>query len=323
MKRDTSPGKHSSAESPAPLRTRISDVAGSASQRRRASRSLWAACEALLSADDPRALGEALDALSRAFDCDGVALHSVGSSGDLEPWCARGAWQSEPGDLRACLSMPLERAGERVGVLDLQARAGQRWSPTQLGLIRTAAGALGAALGARVELQRLRCLPGRDVITGLPDARALRARLDEELGRTRRHGPPLGLVIVDLDRFAALNARYGRSTGDAVLAETALVLRLALRESDVLARLGTDRFGVLLPEADLGPARRCGERLRRAIEEHRFGRVGRISASFGVAASPSCGLEPLELLDNADRALSVAKKSGRRRVVSAAAGRAH
>jgi diguanylate cyclase (GGDEF)-like protein len=256
--------------------------------------------------------------LALAFECDGVSLHAVGPDGDLQPWCARGAWRARPGDLRACLSVPLERAGERVGLLDLRARAGHGWNPGQLSLIRTAAGALGAALGARVELQRLRDQPGRDPTTGLPDARAFHARLDSELGRTRRHGQPLGLVVVDLDRFAALNARYGRSAGDAVLAETALVLRLAIRESDVLARLGADRFAVLLPEADLAPARRCGERIRRAIEEHRFARVGRVSASLGVASSPRCGLEPLELFDGADRALSVAKKSGRRRVVSAA-----
>jgi diguanylate cyclase (GGDEF)-like protein len=292
-------------------------------ERRRASRSLWAACEALLSAHEPRALNRALDELRRAFDCEAAALYALGPSGALEPWSARGAWSARPGDLRACLAVPLLRRGERVGRLDLRLPPGRAWSPSQLGLIRTAAGALGAALGARLELQRLRHEPGRDPVTGLPDARGFHARLKAELERARRHGLPLGLVMLDLDRFASLNARHGREAGDRALMEVALVLRLALRESDLLARLGADRFGILLPEADAVPARRCAERLRGALESHRFARVGRITASLGVSTSPRAGLDPLEVLEEAERALTLAKKSGRRRVAASEARHVH
>jgi len=282
--------------------------------RRRASRSLWAACEALLSAAEPRALARALDRLSEAFDCDGVALHVLGPDGTLEPWCARGAWRTAAGDLRGCLSVPLCRGEERIGTLDLLGRPGRSLHAAQMSLIRTAAGALGAALGARLELQRLRSQPGRDPLTGLPDARAFHAQLEHEMSRARRHGAPLGLAFVDLDHFGPLNQRYGREIGDAVLAETALVLRLVLRESDLIARMGGDQFGVLLPETDLGPARRCGERLRHALEEHRFARVGHVTASIGVTASPRGGVEGIELVASGDQALALAKKSGGRRV---------
>ncbi|MGH7731296.1 MAG: GGDEF domain-containing protein, partial [Candidatus Eiseniibacteriota bacterium] len=286
------------------------------SSRRRASRSLWSACEALLSAAEPRSLARALDRMSRAFDCDGVALHVMGAAGELEPWCARGTWRTSAGDLRSCLSVPLRRGNERVGTLELLGRAREPFQPSQMSLVRTAAGALGAALGARFELQRLRTMPGRDPLTGLPDGKAFQGLLESEMSRARRHGVPLGLAMVDLDRFGALNARYGRSAGDGVLAEAALVLRLALRESDVLARLGGDQFGVLLPETDLAPTQRCGERLRHALEEHRFARVGRISASIGVTASPRGGVQGVELLASGDQALVLAKKSGRRRVAA-------
>src|SRR5262249_32956968 len=154
--------------------------------------------EALLAAPEPRALNRALDQLREAFECDGVALHGLGPSGELEPWCARGAWRTIPGDLRDCMSVPLFRNAERVGTLDLQGRAGQRWRPGQLALIRTAAGALGAALGARLELERLRRQPGRDPVTGLPDGPAFHSRLTEELARARRHGLPLAIVLLDL-----------------------------------------------------------------------------------------------------------------------------
>jgi diguanylate cyclase (GGDEF)-like protein len=292
-------------------------------ERRRASRSLWSACEALLAAPEPRALNRALDQLREAFDCDGVALYGLGASGELEPWNARGAWRTVPGDLRDCMSVPLFRNTERVGTLDLQARAGQRWRPGQLALIRTAAGALGAALGARLELERLRRQPGRDSVTGLPDAAAFHARLGEELARARRHGLPLAVVLLDLDHFGALNARYGRGVGDDTLAETALMLKLQLRDTDLVARLGADTFGVLLPETGAGPAARCASRVRRALEEHAFARVGHLSASAGVAAGPRDGVEAVALLDEADRSLAVAKKSGRRRTVVAAPTHVH
>lgn len=283
-------------------------------QRRRASRSLWAACEALLVASQPRSLGLALDELVKAFGCEAVALHTLDEHGELEPWCARGRWRGAPGDLRACLTVPLTRSQERVGALALRLPAGQTWTPAMLSLIRTAAGALGAALGARVELQRLRHQPGRDALTGLADAKGFHARLRSEVDRARRHGLAVGVVTVDLDRFAALNARHGRERGDRVLQEVALVLKLTLRESDMLARVGGNRFGVILPEADIVPSRHCAERLRSALEAHRFTSAGRVTASFGVAACPRSGMDSLELLDSADKALDIAKKAGRRRV---------
>src|SRR5262249_650937 len=156
------------------------------------------------------------------------------------------------------------------------------------------------------ELDRLRATPGRDPVTGLPDARAFRERLSETLAHSRRHGVAVGVVLVDFDHFAALNRRYGRAVGDAVLREAGLLLKLTLRESDGLARLGGDAFGAILPETDAGPAARAAERVRRALEEHRFARVGHLSASAGVVSSPRDGLEALELLDLADRTLNVA-----------------
>lgn len=282
-------------------------------QRRRASSSLWSACEALLSSDR-RAMQRALDELAAAFACDGVALHAMGPDGELEPWCARGRWQQRPGELRACLSIPLKRGEEQVGTLDLVAPPGRAWNADRYGLVRTAAGALGAALGTRIELERLREQPGRDPVTGLPDGATLRMRIAQELSRSRRDARPVTLVVLDLDHFGALNARYGRAAGDQVLAEAALVLRIALREADVLARMGGDQFGILLPDTETLPASRVAERLTRTLEEHRFERVGRISASCGVASGPRAAADPLELMDQAEKALGLAKKNGRRRV---------
>jgi diguanylate cyclase (GGDEF)-like protein len=303
---------------------RASDLRGAGAERRRASRSLWQACEALLSAAvDRRALARALAELQAAFDCDAVVLRARGPAGTLDPWQACGDWTTRAGDLRDCLTVPLLRGSERVGTLELLARRGQRWQPGQLGLVRAASGTLGAALGARFELERLRRQPGRDPATGLPDAAAFQERLGEELARVRMHGAALAVAAIELDAFAALARRHGAGVARAVLAEAALVLRLGLREADVLARLPGARFAVLLPETEPGAALRVAERLRRTLEEHRFARVGRIGASAGVAASPRDGLESVEIVERAARALALAGKAGRRRAVAAESAHAH
>jgi diguanylate cyclase (GGDEF)-like protein len=293
-------------------------------ERRRASRSLWRACEALLSAAvDPHALERALADLRAAFDCDGVVLRARGPAGTLEPWQACGDWAVRPGDLRDCLTVPLLRGSDRVGTLDLLGRSGQRWQPGQLGLVRAASGALGAALGARFELESLRRQPGRDPATGLPDVRAFQGRLTEELARVRMHGAPLAVTLVQLGRFAALEKRYGAGVARAVLAEAALVLRLALREADLLARWTGPRFAVLLPETEPSAALRVAERLRRTVEEHRFARVSRVGVSAGVAMSPRDGLENVELMEGVERALALAAKAGRGRALASEHAHAH
>ena len=292
--------------------------------RRAASGCLWDACEALLSsAADPDALDLALEALRSAFDCDGVALHAVTSDQGLEQLGASGSWERQPGDLREALGVPLLRGEERVGALDLLAKQGQRWRPDQLSLVRTASGALGAALGARLELEHLRRRPGRDAVTGLADARTFHHRLVEEMGRAEEDGTPLAVVTLDLDLFAAINEKYGTTTGDQVLAECGLVLRLALREGDFIARLEGDEFGIVLPDCDLGPARRLAERLRHALEEHRFPRIGKLSVSAGVASAPRDAMDPTELLGAAERALGLAKKAGRHRTAASGPAQAH
>src|SRR5205823_2359283 len=140
-------------------------------------------------------------------------------------------------------------------------------------------------------------------LTGLADERAFNHCLVEEMGRAETRGEPLGVIVLGLDRFAALNEKFGRETGDVVLAECALVLKLALRETDFVARLEGDRFGIVLPDCDLAPARRLAERLRHSLEEHGFPRAGRIGVSAGVAASPRDGVDPTELRTAAEQAL--------------------
>ena len=127
------------------------------------------------------------------------------------------------------------------------------------------------------------------------------------------------LMAIDLDHFKVVNDTYGHAAGDYVLQKVAMALRGALRDRDLLSRLGGEELAVLLPETDATQARLIGERLRRAIDQMEVlwqGQTIHVTASLGVATAPGT-LAMEELFERADAALYTAKRSGRNRVVFA------
>lgn len=186
--------------------------------------------------------------------------------------------------------------------------------------------ALQAALGEARELAL------RDPLTSLYNRRHLDLVLPAELKRARRHSYPLSAMMVDVDRFKAVNDRFGHAAGDRVLVEVAHALLKTLRASDVCVRMGGEEFCAILPEADAEVMRKVVRRLRRAI--HAIQQPDhpklRITASIGVAtrngpwstdSGPVTDAEVrtavTDLIDSADRALYQAKKGGRDRVAYA------
>jgi diguanylate cyclase (GGDEF)-like protein len=163
---------------------------------------------------------------------------------------------------------------------------------------------------------RWETLATTDPLTSLPNHRALSATFDAEIARSVRHDTPCAVLFFDLDHFKALNDSYGHPTGDAVLREFATVARGALRTEDHLGRWGGEEFVALLPECDLDGALLVAERLREAVMHHTFIAGGglHLTCSIGVACAPADGIERDQLLDQADRAMYVAKERGRNRV---------
>jgi diguanylate cyclase (GGDEF)-like protein len=158
-----------------------------------------------------------------------------------------------------------------------------------------------------------------DALTGLYNRRHFMEQMDNEHARATRYGRPLSCMMVDLDHFKRINDEHGHAVGDVVLHETAQRLRLALRETDVLARLGGEEFGALLPDTDLDGARRVAERCREllggtpVLVEQRPS--VRVTASFGVAVLDAVKAPgPEDLLRAADLALYASKGRGRNRV---------
>jgi diguanylate cyclase (GGDEF)-like protein/putative nucleotidyltransferase with HDIG domain len=119
--------------------------------------------------------------------------------------------------------------------------------------------------------------------------------------------------MVDIDYFKRINDRYGHSVGDQVLQHVAERLRSLVRDCDLICRYGGEEFCVLLPQTNLESAKQAGERYRKMIETSPCGSIA-VTVSVGVSSIRLGAKAPLELLDQADKALYGAKRSGRNRV---------
>jgi len=257
-----------------------------------------------------------------------VLVEDVHTSPLLES--VRPLWRAEqrvPGP-RSALAVPFVVERVQAGVLHLRRSGTDRppLGPDDVALaeavVRVAAASIERARlidHTREENARLAALAHTDPLTQTLNRRALTTRLVEELGRARRYHSPLTLLVVDLDHFKAVNDRYGHLAGDEVLREMATLLQELVRSVDVVARYGGEEFVVVLPETTIDGGRAFADRLRERVEGQAFATGGRtrvrLTASVGVAAYPSPGVDSVEtLFARADAALYQAKEEGRNRV---------
>lgn len=159
--------------------------------------------------------------------------------------------------------------------------------------------------------ERLRHLADTDPLTGLSNQRLVHDRLLDMLAEARATGGGLSAIMIDLDRFKAVNDTCGHPVGDLVLIETARRLRDSSRAGDVVARMGGEEFLMLLPDTGAATALAVAERVRAAVRDADYpGGVGRLTASLGVASLVD-GIDADALLERADTALYWAKRNGR------------
>jgi diguanylate cyclase (GGDEF)-like protein len=138
--------------------------------------------------------------------------------------------------------------------------------------------------------------------------------LSENERRFENTRAPYSLIMVDLDRFKEVNDQKGHLLGDAVLREAADLLRATVRQDDLIFRYGGDEVAILLQDTDANGAAVAGEKVRSAIEGHKFGEGIRMTASLGGATCPAHATDSADLVRKADQALYRAKDLGRNRI---------
>lgn len=155
-----------------------------------------------------------------------------------------------------------------------------------------------------------------DSLTGIYNRRYLDARLQEEIERSRRHGNPLSIFLLDIDYFKAINDTHGHLCGDYTLRTISELLKATVRTSDILSRYGGEEFCCVIPETTIEQALVLAERCCEQTAVNPFScadQQTRITVSIGVTAL--CGKDTFDcFVKRADEALYEAKRTGRNRV---------
>jgi diguanylate cyclase (GGDEF)-like protein/PAS domain S-box-containing protein len=230
-----------------------------------------------------------------------------------------------------CLCAPILGNGELLGMLHVQLGAEEAYLPAPVRARRLESQQVWAlnvceqiAL-ALVNLQlreNLSAQAVRDPLTGLYNRRFLEQALEREVLRATRNKRPVGVIMLDLDRFKDFNDTHGHEAGDALLRVMGDYLMTHVRAEDIACRFGGEEFVVILPEASPAMTRARAEELWHGVQDMHVNFHGvllkGVTASVGVAAFPGHGKTAQALLAAADTAMYAAKRHGRDRVELAA-----
>jgi diguanylate cyclase (GGDEF)-like protein len=222
-------------------------------------------------------------------------------------------FMSTPSDWGGSIvGLPLKIGGRVVGVMTVAHSKKFGFSEDSLRVLRL----LGDQAAIAIENARLHNLVNQqahtDMLTGLPNRRALIERLEAEIRRSIRYKRHFSLMMIDLDDFKEINDLFGHPVGDSVLQDIAQRMLETIRDTDFLTRYGGDEFALLLPETEQNTAEDIAHRLQREIQnfklslpEHSQKRLG---LSTGLATFPIHGTTINMLIKTADQNLYHKKK---------------
>lgn len=198
-----------------------------------------------------------------------------------------------------------------LGTLGLYNRTAHTPTPNMIALVEEAARLAGDALLHKQNEQTIWRQANYDSLTGLPNRRLFADRLEHEARRSLRNGQPIALLMIDLDRFKAVNDTLGHSAGDTFLIEVSRRMQGCIRESDTVARLGGDEFAIILP--NLLNADVAGTVMRSLIEAiEKPVSIGthsvEVSCSIGVGVYRGDGATIEDVMKQADQAMYERKR---------------
>ena len=217
--------------------------------------------------------------------------------------------------LGSMCAAPLVFRDEPLGVLTALAHGSTVFMPGDVAALTAYAAHAAIALSNARLVERLERQAAEDPLTGLANQRGFHRACVVEFSRVEREGGEVSIVMVDVDHFKAINDAFGHPYGDQVLCGVADALRASVRPHDAVARMGGEEFAILLSGTDAETAYEIAERARAAI-----GRVPisdrTLRSSAGVASGSPPSVTPVQLLQEADRALYEAKRRGRGQTVA-------
>lgn len=230
----------------------------------------------------------------------------------INRWLKDALTQEEVSDDRRQVIIPVAKGSKRLALIVI--RRDKPFDSGKLTLIK----AVSSHLMVAFENAFLHYIAITDELTKLYTQRHFRYSLEREFANYEKYGEKFTLLMLDLDKFKAINDTFGHMAGDAVLKETAYQVMNSVRDNDMAFRYGGEEFTLILPSSDAAAGAHVAERIRRNIETTKFDSgTGEITVtiSIGVSTCPDNARTMSELKLTADRALYRAKKEGRNRVV--------
>jgi diguanylate cyclase (GGDEF)-like protein len=233
----------------------------------------------------------------------GLGPGYAGRAGDMAP----------PGPIE----VPITYRDRVTGVLMVEDdSAGRQWGSEEILMVRTVSDQLAVAISHARLFRKVKAEAATDAMTMLYNYRFFKERLDREIKLADRNQGPVSLILLDLDHLKNINDTFGHRAGDECIIHVAALMRSTMRDVDIPARYGGEEFVVILPQCERHDAMTAAERLRSAIADTPVPNVGRLTASVGVATYPGMAASSDELIEMADRAMYLAKASGRNMVRS-------
>lgn len=223
-----------------------------------------------------------------------------------------------PLESKAAIVVPLMAEDRLLGVIRAVKMGVGSYTPDHFRFAQTLAHQAALAIAAAQAHHAVRQLSLTDDLTGLPNARALTARLQEEIDRALRYRRPLALLIIDSDALKRVNDALGHEAGNQLLVDLARTTRTQVRSTDFVARYGGDEFVVILTETDITEGLVKAEQLRAALARTYAPELA-CTVSIGIAALSSATADAIALFRAADAALYEAKRLGKGRVAQAPA----
>jgi diguanylate cyclase (GGDEF)-like protein/putative nucleotidyltransferase with HDIG domain len=223
-------------------------------------------------------------------------------------------------------ALPLFKDGQLLGALSVYSMELSAYTDDHMRLLETVTRLASDALANAMHHAEAESHALTDPLTGLPNARSMYLRFEEEASRFSRTGRPFQVIMLDVDDFKQVNDTFGHKTGDKMLREVARLLQAQLREYDFLARYAGDEFVAIVQDLDAQQVLELSQRIEATVRKFalrvRPGHFARVGISVGASTYGADGDTLDQLLIAADQAMYSAKSEHKQQRRDSAAGEA-